>query len=113
MSRYHRLPIAEKRAEDLARVREPAVTCPSCDTQVMPADLLAHLDLRCPGPRDPGPGAKWLTWREALAFGVPKRTFKRWVKRGCVRFKGNRGDRLYLARDLVVRIAQQRASRRR
>jgi hypothetical protein len=57
MSDYHKLPIAQKRAEALARAREPAVTCPDCDTQVMPADLLAHLRDRCPGQRDPGPGA--------------------------------------------------------
>lgn len=113
MSRYHKLPIAEKRAEDLARVREPAVTCRICDTQVMRADLLAHIDNRCPGRREPGPGSKWVTWGEARAIGVPKRTIVRWVKRGYVRVKGGRGDRLYLHADLVDRLAQRKADRRR
>lgn len=113
MSRYHQLPIAQKRAESIARVREPAVTCPDCDTQVMTVDLHEHHVSRCPGRREPGPGSKWVTYREALAFGVPKRTLVRWVRRGHVRVKGGRGDRLYLLRDLTTRIVQQRASRRR
>lgn len=110
MSSYHRMPIAQKRTEALARARETAVTCPSCDTQVMPADLIAHLEQRCTGPREPSAGAKWATWREALELGVRKRTLIRWVRRGHVRFKGGRGDRLYLLRDLVLRIAQRRAN---
>lgn len=112
MSRYHRLPIAQKRAENIARVREPAVTCPICDTQVMPADLLGHMAERCQGPRDPGPGAKWVSWREARAL-VPKQTLLRWVDRGFVRFTGERQDRRYLYRDLAVKVAQRRGFRRR
>lgn len=112
MSRYHELSIAEKQAESLARVREQPVACPSCGTQVMPADLIAHVEQRCSGPRDPGPGAKWITWREARAL-VPKRTLVRWVDGGRVRFRGGRGDRQYLYRDLAQNLAQRRIKRRR
>jgi len=112
-SPYNKLPIAEKRAVDLARVREPAVTCPSCDTQVMPVDLLAHLESRCPGPRAPGPGAKWVTWREALAMGVPRVTLHRWVENGFVRFAGEKQDRKYLLRDLAIKLAQRMGLHRR
>lgn len=111
-SRYHLMSAAEKRAASLS-VREPAVTCPDCDTQVMPADLLAHLEHRCPGPREPGPSSKWVTWREALALGVPKMTLSDWVRRGRVRMRGERGDRRYLLRDLSLRIVHWRSGRRR
>jgi hypothetical protein len=109
---YHRLPIAEKRALAIGSQREPAVTCPTCDTQVMPADLLAHMEQRCAGPREPGPGARWVTWREARAI-VPERTLVRWVERGFVRHRGGRGDRTYLHRDLATRVSQMRGFRRR
>lgn len=98
---YHKLPIAQKRAMAYAAQREPAVACPRCDAQVMPADLLAHVEHRCTGPREPGPTAKWVTWREALVF-APKRTLLRWVRQGRVRHRGRRLDRQYLYRDLVV-----------
>jgi hypothetical protein len=110
---YHKLSITEKRALDLDRVREPAVTCPSCDTQVMPVDLLPHLDQRCPGPRDPGPGARWIPHREVMAMGVPRGTLSRWANNGLVRFTGERQDRKYLYRDLAVKVAQRRGFRRR
>lgn len=114
MSRYHSLSIAEKRAESISRVREAAVACPICDTQVMPADLLTHIDQRCQGLRDPGPGAKWIVWREAMAVsGVTPMRLSRWVRNGHVRFVGGRQDRKYLYRDLAVKVAQLRAFRRR
>lgn len=112
MSSYHRLPIAQKRVEALARVREPAVTCPSCDTQVMPTDLLSHMEQRCSGPREPGPGAKWVSWQEARSI-VPERTLVRWIERGFVHVRGERGDRQYLHRDLATRVSQLRGFRRR
>lgn len=112
MSGYHRLPIAQKRAAAIASARESAVACPDCDTQVMPADLLAHLEERCTGPRDPGPGSQWITWREARSL-VPKRTLVRWIDSGRIRFKGDRGDRQYLLRDLVKNVARRRLDRRR
>lgn len=110
---YHRLPIAQKRALAAATQREPAVACPSCDTQVMPADLLAHIEQRCEGPREPGPGAKWVTYREAIALGVPEATFVRWVQRGFVRYTGEVQDRRYLLRDLAIKISQRLGYRRR
>lgn len=109
---YQRLPITQKRAADLARVRESAVTCPSCDTHVMPSDLIAHLE-RCPGPREPGPGAKWIDHRAALALGVPRATLSFWTSTKQVRYVGGKQDRRYLMRDLAMKIAQRRGFRRR
>lgn len=114
MSDYHRMPIARKRAEALARMREPARTCPGgCGMQVTAADLLAHLEQRCTGQAEPGPGSKWVNHREALALGVARMTLSDWVRAGRVRVRGERGDRLYLHGDLVERIAEQRLRRRR
>lgn len=114
MSRYHELSVAQKRAESLARIREPAVTCPDCDTQVMLADLLGHIEQRCPGLREPGPGSKWVSHREAMAMGVGRGILSYWVKRGRVRTRmGDDGCRQYLHGDLVRRIAVQRLNRRR
>jgi hypothetical protein len=113
VSNYHRMPIAQKRTVALARAREPSVTCQACDTQVMPVDLLAHLAERCPGPREPGPGAKWVSWREARGMGVPAMTLSRWASKGFVRFTGGRQDRRYLLRDLALKIAQRKGFRRR
>lgn len=110
---YQKLSIHEKRARDLTSVRESAVSCPSCDTQVMPVDLLVHMEQRCQGPRDPGPSAKWVTWREALAMGVPANTLARWARSGFVRYVGERQDRKYLLRDLALKIAQRNGFRRR
>jgi hypothetical protein len=110
---YQKLSISEKRSLDLDRVREPAVTCPICDTQVMPADLLAHLELRCPGPRAPGPGARWITRAEARGMGLSNSTLSFWADRGFVRYTGDRQDRKYLYRDLAVKVAQRMAFRRR
>jgi hypothetical protein len=110
---YQKLSISEKRSLDLDRAREPAVTCPICDTQVMPADLLAHLEQRCSGPREPGRGARWITHREVLAMGVARQTLSFWASRGFVRYTGDRQDRKYLYRDLAVKVAQRRGFRRR
>lgn len=119
---YHRLPIAQKRALAAATQREPAVACPACDTQVMPADLIAHLEQRCTGPREPGPGARWVTWREAVAnirradrdLSEPAAMMmlSRWSRpdgRGviAVRTRGTRGDRQYLFSDLAKNVARR------
>jgi hypothetical protein len=113
-STYQRLSILEKRARDLARVREPAVPCPGgCGVQLMAADLISHLSQRCPGPSAPGPTAKWVTWREALALGVPAMTLSDWARKGNVRTFGGRGDRKYLLGDLQLQIAKRIVSRRR
>lgn len=113
VSDYRRLSIAQKRTQHLARMRAPAVTCPSCDIQVMPSDLLAHVTQRCTGPREPGPGDKWLTWREAVALGVSEMNLSRWSRGGKVRSRGGRGDRQYLERDLQVWLARWKLKRRR
>lgn len=114
MSRYHRLSVSEKRTEGIARMREPAVACPGgCGTHVMRTDLLAHLDHRCPGPREPGPGSKWLSHHDAITMGVSKETLSFWARKGRVRTRGARGERQYLHGDLVDRIAEQRIKRRR
>ena len=111
---YRRLPIADKRKLDLARARDAAVRCQQCEMSVMPVDLGAHLEQRCAGRPEPGPGAKWVTWREALAMGgVTPMRLSRWARSGQVRFVGERQDRKYLLRDLALRIAQAMGFRRR
>lgn len=103
--RYQSLSIAQKQAADIARVREPPVTCPSCETRTTPADLLAHVAHRCPGPRDPGPAAVWVGWRDATRLGILPPRLTRMVARGEVRVRGERGDRRYLLRDLAIHVA--------
>lgn len=110
---YQRLSLVQKRALDLSRARDAAVRCPLCDMQVMPADLQAHAEQRCSGRPEPGPGSKWLTHPEAIARGVAKQTLSDWAKAGKVRTRGERGDRLYLERDLVIQLVQSRVGRRR
>lgn len=112
MSDYHRMSIAEKQAYAREAAREPAVVCPGCETQTTAADLLQHVADRCPGHlRDPGPGAKWITWADARKLGVSKSTMNFWVGRGDVRHRGEIQSREYLLRDIATRIAQ--AQRRR
>lgn len=113
MSEYHRLPIAQKRAQALAVARESSVSCPACDTQVMPADLLKHMDERCTGLREPHGGSKWVVWGEALKLGIAKGTLHYWVDTGRVRWRGELQDRQYLLRDLVTIIAIRKLRQRR
>ena len=113
VSSYQKLSIADKRALDLSRVREPSVSCPQCDMQVMPVDLIAHLADRCSGQREPGPSAKWVDARDAIVRGVPKATLSYWVERGFVRARGDRMDRQYLLRDLALKVAQRNGFHRR
>ena len=110
---YHRLSIAGKQAAQRDSMRESSVVCPSCETHTTPADLLSHQQTRCTGPRDPHPASKWINWREATDMGVPGATLTRWTQRGEVRFLGERQDRKYLMRDVVLGIANRRANRRR
>jgi len=110
---YQKLSIQQKRELDLSKVRDAAVRCPHCEMQVMPVDLLVHVAQRCAGRPEPGPGAKWITHREALAMGVARATLSFWVERDFVRATGERQDRKYLLRDLALKIAQQKGFRRR
>lgn len=110
---YQRLSLAGKQALQRERMREPAVTCPVCETQTTAADLLDHIATRCPGPREPNPASKWVTWRQALAIGVLPGTMSKWVKRGLVHVRGELQDRRYLLRDIAVRVAAQRCQQRR
>jgi len=112
MSHYHRMSIAEKQAVSIETQREAYVSCPGCDTKTPPADLLAHVAQRCPGRREPGPRSIWVSWRDAIAAGLPDATLVRWVRRGEVRVRGPRQDRQYLLRDLALRLAQRRVHRR-
>lgn len=121
-SAYHLMSAAEKREFSLS-VREAAVSCPVCDTHVMPVDLLPHLAQRCAGPRAPGPASKWVTWREAVpvirrALDVTARAAElrlaRWARPDrhgviAVRSRGGRGDRQYLLGDLAKHLAKQSA----
>lgn len=107
MTDYHRMSIADKQAHQRSVMREPAVTCPQCETQTTPADLIEHVAKRCPGSlRDPGPGSKWINWGEARKLGVPKATMNKWVCRGDVRVRGEIQSRQYLLRDVATRIVQ-------
>lgn len=111
---YHKLSIGQKQLAAREQLAEPPVACPSdCGTRLQPADLLAHVEERCPGPRPPGPGSIWVDWRGALRTGVKPMTLHDWVQRGEVRAIGPRQDRKYLLRDLVSRVARRRIDRRR
>lgn len=122
-SSYQKLSIADKRALDLSRVRESSVSCPSCDMQVMPVDLLAHMRDRCAGQREPGLSAKWIGWREAVAIirrslphlelseAAAMMRLSRWSHSNqhgvtLVRPCGSRGDRKYLHSDLVKHLSR-------
>lgn len=105
---YHRLSIQEKQRSALDQARERPTHCPTCETALMPSELLQHMAERCPGQREPHPAARWVSWKQALAMGVPRRTLLFWIKRGYVRRRGERGDRRYLLRDLVRRTAVNR-----
>ena len=113
---YHLLSIAGKQAAAREQLAEPPIACPGdCGTRLMPGDLLRHLAERCPGASEPGPAAKWIAWRDALAIAddVPRRTLAFWASNGDVRTRGDRGDRQYLLRDLALRVALRRLARRR
>lgn len=110
---YRKLSIADKNKLALSRARDAAVRCRNCDMQVMPADLLSHLEQRCEGRPEPGPGAKWVSARDAIVRRVPKATLSYWVKQGFVRARGPRMDREYLLGDLAQRIAQRIGFQRR
>lgn len=113
-SAYHHLSFAEKEQSSRERDREPAVACPAdCGTQVQPSELAAHMDDRCPGPREPGPSAKWVDLAAATAAGVPRRTLTFWARTGKVRTRGERMDTKYLLRDLARRVGLRKLDRRR
>lgn len=102
LSRYQRMSLREKQALSLERMREAPVRCPVCGMALDVDDLLTHRRERCPGAGEPGPAARWITWREALAMGVAKGTLSGWIARGLVRVEGTRRHRRYLLRDLVL-----------
>jgi hypothetical protein len=122
---YRRLSIVAKQARQLAAMREPPVTCPHCDVQTAPADLLRHVENSCPGSRQPHPLSKWVTWAEALQLGVPPMALSRWVRQGRVRWRvsvrvdsqrrpGRPVRRMYLLRDISKLLAiRSRISNRR
>ena len=112
-SAYHLLSNKEKQAEAMSRAREPAVTCPACDMQLMVDDLLKHMDERCTGLREPSGAAKWVTWAQALELGVAAGTLHYWVHTGRVRWHGQRVDRKYSLRDIVLILAVRRLRQRR
>ena len=107
--RYTRLTVAAKQARELDQMREPDVTCPRCETKTTAADLVAHVEERCTGPRDAHPRSRWIPRTEALRF-VPKRTLYRWARTGRVRQRcDGRGHREYLLRDVTRNLALRRA----
>lgn len=108
-SGYHKLSLQEKQAEAMGRAREPAMTCPTCQTQIMPSDWTRHAAERCTGPREPGKGSKWIDWREATrVHGARQWDLSRWVRDGLVRVDGPRREQRYLLDDVIRRIADKR-----
>jgi len=107
---YLRMDVAAKQAHHRARMREPAVVCPICETHTTPRDLVRHLAHRCSGRRAPHPGSAWVSWREARAL-VARQTLCDWVNAGLVRVTGGVQDRRYLLRDLAMCIAWRRFTR--
>jgi hypothetical protein len=108
---YTRMGARGKREYARDLLREPPVTCPDCEVQTTPIDLPAHRAKRCPGRRDPPPGARWIPWRETRWVGVPERTLRRRIQRGQVRYREKSdGTREYLLRDLV-RVDCQKGNR--
>ena len=106
--------VEQKQAVAQVRLAEPPVSCPAdCGTTLHPADLQAHLEERCPGPRDPGPAAKWVRRREAQAMGIPPMTLSRLARAGKIRSRGTGMDKEYLHRDLAVGAARRWIDRRR
>lgn len=106
---YARLSVAAKQARHREQMREPAVTCPRCETQTTAADLVPHLEKRCAGPREPHPQSRWIRRTDALKW-LPKRTLHRWARQGLVRQRGQgRGRREYLLRDVTRQLALRKA----
>lgn len=108
MSDYHRMSIGEKQAYARSSMREPSVVCPRCEVSMPPVDLIAHMEARCEGRRDPHPASKWIDWKDALKIAGSKGTLGTWIKRGDVRFDGPKQERKYLLRDVVKMAACRR-----
>ena len=107
--KYRELSAPEKRAEALKRIREPGVVCPVCEAKCDAADLVAHVEQRCTGPREPHEHARWITTAEALELGASRRTLYRWAEANRLRTRLVRGERQYLLRDVARRLAELRA----
>lgn len=105
---YARLSVAEKEIRQREDMREPAVRCPSCDTQTTSNDLVQHVEERCQGPREPHPQSRWITFADAMKLGVQRGTLSKWVRKGRVRVRAAGEQRQYLLRDLAVRLAERR-----
>lgn len=102
--------IQAKQRMVLERAREQPCRCPGCEAALDPADLLAHVEQRCAGPREVHPHARWLTWKEAYRL-VPRATLRAWVRRKVVRVDGPPRARRYLLRDVVQALAVRRIAR--
>lgn len=103
---YHRLSVSEKQSRSRLAMYEPPIACPYCDTQTTVADLLRHVDSRCPSSSEIHPLSRWLSRREVFELGVPRHLLRRWVAKGLVRVRDHR--KRYLQRDLVRLVALRR-----
>ena len=108
MADYHRMSAPDKRRLARARMREDPLRCPRCGLGVQPDDLLKHVEERCEGRGGVPQQARWVTWSEALAMGVPRKTMHRWVRAGRVRSYGQPRKRKYLMRDISIQIAKRK-----
>ena len=109
---YRRMNVVEKQAHQRTKMREAAVVCPICEVHTTARDLLGHIATRCPGRRVPHPASAWVSWREAIALGVPRGTLSRWVKFDLVRSRGPIKEQRYLLRDLATCLAWRTLLRR-
>lgn len=98
--------VAAKQALHRDRMREPPVQCKRCETQVVPSDAVRHA-ATCPGPREPHPLSRWLTWREVRALGIAKSTLSQWIASGRVRRKSENGCRRFLEHDIARLILER------
>jgi hypothetical protein len=105
---YAKLSAAAKEAVALDRLREPAVTCPRCETQTTTADLVNHLEERCTGHREVHPASRWIRWRDAVKW-IPHPTLRRLASRGLIRRRGPAWRREYLLRDVTRQVAARKA----
>lgn len=106
-----RLSSREKERLAFNQLRPPALRCPQCCIEVTSQDLLTHQAQRCSGPTEPHPREPWIRATEAASMGVRRETLWRWMRRGLVRFQGERNNRVYLMRDVTWELALRRRRR--
>lgn len=109
---YRSLSKAQKEAEIYGSLREPPIACVRCEVQVLPFEMLRHLQA-CAGKREPHPLSRWITWAEVVSMGVAVRTMRRWRRSDLVQTKRINGTRRYLERDVAKLLSMEGTNGRR